>query len=341
MVFGTVYKIVFPNGKHYIGITVRELEQRKKEHKRYAKNGDTTYVYNALRKYEMMDIFDLIEIDTANTLEELYDKEINYIKEYNSYYKDGKGYNMTYGGGNGVHGYVWTEDDKQKMSKIKKKYYEENPEARNEMSEKLKKYYEENPEERKEHSEKIKKYYKENSEARKENSERLKKYYEENPEAAKKHSERLKKYFKENPEASKKYGEIKKKHFEENPEAGKELSETRKKYYKENPEAGKEHSEKIKKYFEENPEAVKENNKKIKKYYEENPEAKKKLLDRRGRNKSFDIFTKDGTFIKTCTYQFEAVEYLKKEYNITSNISIGYVLAGKRNSSAGFVFKYK
>ena len=76
----------------------------------------------------------------------------------------------------------------------------------------------------------------------------------------------------------------------------------------------------------------------MKEYYEENPEARQKLLDGKEKNKPFDVFTKEGTFINTFTYQFEATEYLKKEYNITSKISVGLVLSGKSNTSAGFVF---
>jgi len=78
-----------------------------------------------------------------------------------------------------------------------------------------------------------------------------------------------------------------------------------------------------------------------KKYYEDNPEVRNKRLDTLGQNKPFDLFTKAGTFIKTFTYQYEAIEYLQKEHYITSTINIGGVLAGKRGSSAGFVFKYK
>ena len=37
----------------------------------------------------------------------------------------------------------------------------------------------------------------------------------------------------------------------------------------------------------------------------------------------------------------DAIEYLKKEYNITSTIDISQVLNGNRKSCAGFVFKYK
>ncbi len=78
-----------------------------------------------------------------------------------------------------------------------------------------------------------------------------------------------------------------------------------------------------------------------KKYNEEHPEIQTKRLDAWGKNKPFNVFTKDGTFIKTFTYQFNAIEYLQNEYKITSIISIGAVLAGNRKSSAGFVFKYK
>ena len=83
MTFGYIYKIVFPNGKHYIGLTTTSLEQRRKEHKYCAKSGDTKCLYKALRKYEMVDTFQLIEIDTADTLEELCEKEIGYIINYN------------------------------------------------------------------------------------------------------------------------------------------------------------------------------------------------------------------------------------------------------------------
>ena len=97
----------------------------------------------------------------------------------------------------------------------------------------------------------------------------------------------------------------------------------------------------MKKYHEDNPEAGKGNSERMKKYYNENPEARRKLSDGKGKNKPFDVFTANGTFIKTFTYQYEAREYLQKEHHITSTIKISEVLAGRRSSSAGFVFKYK
>jgi group I intron endonuclease len=262
--FGSIYKIKFPNGKHYIGLTTTSLEQRTKEHKKSAKNGDSQYIiYKAIRKYEMVDTLELIEIDTADTIEELYEKEIGYIREYNSYYMNENGYNMTYGGER-TNGYVFTEEVKQKMSESRKKHFEK-------------------------------------------------------PDAREQHSKRIKK------------------HFEDNPEAGKEHSERLKKYFENNPKAGKEHGERMKKYYE-NPEAIQKCSESQKKRFD-NPEARRKSS--RGENKPFDVFTLDGTFIKTFTYQFEAKEYLQTEYKITSTFTIGAVLAGKRKSSAGFVFKYK
>ena len=125
MTYGSIYKIQFPNGKHYIGLTSRSLEQRQKEHKYDAQNETKqNLVYRSLRRHNMVDTFELVEIDTADTLEELCKKEIEYIQIYNSYYMDGNGYNMTYGG-EGTTGYVYTEEVKHKMSDLKKKYFED------------------------------------------------------------------------------------------------------------------------------------------------------------------------------------------------------------------------
>ncbi len=316
---GSIYKIPFPNGKNYIGLTTTSLEKRKREHKKCAKSRSNQCLYNAIRKYDMVDNFELIEIDTADTTDELCEKEIQYIQEYNSYYMNGNGYNMTYGG-EGTSGYVFTEEDRQRTSKRSKKQFE-NPEARQQASERSKKQFE-NPEARQQASERSKKHYEDNPEARQQMSERIKTYYEDNPEARQQASERSKKYF-ENPEARIKHSEIKKKYFEDNPDAGTE------------------HSERLKKYYENNPEARQQASEIKKTYYEDNPEARRKLSDGKGKNKPFDIFTMEGTFIKTFAYQFEAREYLQKEHHITSTISMSEVLSGKRKSSAGLVFKYK
>jgi hypothetical protein len=319
MTCGSIYKIQFPNGKHYIGLTTNLLEKRKNEHKYCAKNGDTKCLYNALRKYGMVDTLELIEIDTADTLKELCEKEIGYIIEYNSYYMNKNGYNMTYGG-EGTNGYVYTEDDRQKCSKSQKKRFE-------------------NPEERKKYSETQKKRF-ENPEEIKKNSEAQKKYYQENPEAKNEMSKKIKKYF-ENPEAILKNKEAQIIYNQEHPEKGEAHSKKMKQHYENNTEARNHHGEKIKQYYKTNPESREKMSEITKKYYETNPEARRKLSDGKGKNKPFDVFKTDGTFVKTFSYQFEAKEYLQKEYNTTSTFKISYVLAGKRNNSYGFVFKYK
>jgi len=336
MTCGSIYKIEFPNGKHYIGLTTTSLEQRRKEHKRCAKNGDSRCLYNALRKYDMVDTFELVEIDTSDTLEELCEKEIGYIIEYNSYYINENGYNMT-SGGDGTTGYVFTEEDKEQISESLKKYFE-NSEARQKMRELTKKYYQEHPEAGKEHSKKMKKRFEENPEERQKISESQKKRFE-NPEARQKISESLKKYYQENEESRQKQSEIKKKYFE-NPEARQKIGEAVKKNLEENPELRKKISESQKKRFE-NPEILQKLSESLKKRYENNPEARQKLSDGKGKNKPFDIHTKSGTFIGTFNYQFEAKEYLQKEHNVASSILISQVLSGKRASTAGFIFKYK
>jgi hypothetical protein len=356
MSFGYIYKIVFPNGKHYIGLTTISLERRRSQHKCSAQNGDTNCLYNALRSYDMVDTFELIEIDTADTKDELCEKEIGYILEYNSYYMDGNGYNMTFGG-DGLNGYVHTEEDNRKNSERRKKYYEENPEARKETSEALIKYFK-NPEARQKNSEAQQKYNKEHPESGKEHGEKMKKYYEENPEAREEMSEIKKKYYEENTDAGKEHGETLKKYYEDNPEAREKCSEAQikrfevpgareeqcirmNKRFEDNPDLRQQMGEAQKKRFEDNPDERQKYSERMKKYYEENPDARRKLSDGKGLNKPFDVFAKDGTFIKTFTYQYDAKEYLQKEHHITSNIYISSVLNGDRKSSAGFVFRYK
>ena len=280
MPFGYIYKIEFLNGKVYIGQTSRTLKQRQTEHNTKAKNGNTRAVYGALRKYNMVGTFELIEIDTADTKEELCEKEIGYILMYRSIERE-YGYNRTIGG-EGVKGYVYTEEEREKQSQATKKQFAK-PGAREKHSEAQKKRFEDF-EERKKCGEATKRYYEETPGAREKQSKIKKKHFAK-PGEREKQSERLKKYF-------------------EKPGVKEKISERRKKQFKK-------------------------------------PGAKQQLLDAQGKNKPFDVFTTDGTFVKTFTYQMDAREYLQKEYGITSTIKSGEVLKGRRKSSAGFVFKYK
>jgi hypothetical protein len=193
-------------------------------------------------------------------------------------------------------------EQREKMSEIKKIYHKENPESGRIQGDKLKTYYEENPQARIIISEKVKEHYN-IIENREKNSERQKKRFE-NPEEVEKARERAKKNW-ANPEQREKMSEI------------------------------------IKRYYKKNPEAIEKMSERMKKHLQENPDAKYNRLNKLGKNKSYDVFKLDGTFIKTFNYQIDAQKYLQKEYNIHTRIPIGEVLSGKRKSANGFVFKYK
>ena len=95
---GLVYQIIFPNQKHYIGQTKNSLEERRYQHARDARTKETE-VYKAIRRYDMIDTFRLIPIAEAYNKDELDELESYYIREYNSLYINGGGYNMTRGNG--------------------------------------------------------------------------------------------------------------------------------------------------------------------------------------------------------------------------------------------------
>lgn len=92
---GTIYKITNSfNNKVYIGQTRQTLLQRWYEHLWNARNGKDYYLYRAMRKYGMKN-FTIEKIEECPN-EELNQKEIDYIKKYNSYIPNG--YNSTKGG---------------------------------------------------------------------------------------------------------------------------------------------------------------------------------------------------------------------------------------------------
>ena len=88
-----IYKITnIQNGKIYIGQSIRPIEQRFKRHINDALNNVLdTHFARAIRKYGKEN-FILEEIDTAETQEELNQKEQYWIRFYDSTHK---GYNET------------------------------------------------------------------------------------------------------------------------------------------------------------------------------------------------------------------------------------------------------
>lgn len=97
------------NEKIYIGQTKDNLKKRIVDHERMG------YIFHkALVKYGLQN-FDISIIDLAKTKEELNEKERYWIKFYNC--KVPNGYNLT-DGGEGNSGYIWTEKDRKKMSRL-------------------------------------------------------------------------------------------------------------------------------------------------------------------------------------------------------------------------------
>tara|TARA_B100001094_G_C18154451_1_gene785585 strand:- start:40 stop:1341 length:1302 start_codon:yes stop_codon:yes gene_type:complete len=131
----TIYLIVFPNGKVYVGKS-NIFDIRKNQHIYISNNSkDPAYhhaCHRAFRKYGIETLRWFI-IDCADDEQTLLELEKFYIKKYKSYpVTDGFGYNLTRGG-EGVSGYKFTEEQRRQMS-IRQKKRLENPDVRMQMS---------------------------------------------------------------------------------------------------------------------------------------------------------------------------------------------------------------
>ena len=93
---GLIYKFTNKlNNKIYIGQTTQTLEQRINKHLQQL--NDETYFHRALKKYGINN-FNIEIIEQNIPLSELDNREIYWIKYYDSYYTSNKGYNLTKGG---------------------------------------------------------------------------------------------------------------------------------------------------------------------------------------------------------------------------------------------------
>ncbi len=108
---GVLYGVFFPNGKMYIGKTTQGFEVRKKYHYYLMRRGKKSKLYNALRKYQGQESWEVL--CEGVFLEDLDLYEIAAIATYNSYLG---GYNSTVGGDGGSRETL-TEEHKQKISK--------------------------------------------------------------------------------------------------------------------------------------------------------------------------------------------------------------------------------
>lgn len=93
---GIIYKFTNKiNHKTYIGQTTQTLEQRVNKH--LSQLNDETYFHRALKKYGIQN-FNIEIIEKNIPLNELDNREIYWIKYFNSYYTSNQGYNLTKGG---------------------------------------------------------------------------------------------------------------------------------------------------------------------------------------------------------------------------------------------------
>lgn len=103
IVYGFIYIIKNKiNNKIYIGQTVRNINKRIYEYKAAFKYDkfNNNYLGNAFKKYGWNN-FEFSIIDTAQNIEELNRKEIEYIQQYKSNHKE-FGYNIELGGKNAI-----------------------------------------------------------------------------------------------------------------------------------------------------------------------------------------------------------------------------------------------
>ena len=129
----SIYEIIFPNNKRYIGKTSLENpEDRIQQHFNDAQKGSKLLVHNAIRKYGQNNItinwlhYKCVSESDLNDLERYYiaQKKTNDLQF---------GYNMTEGG-EGVKGWKHSEESKEKIREAQKEY-SKNPEVRKKRSE--------------------------------------------------------------------------------------------------------------------------------------------------------------------------------------------------------------
>ena len=119
--YGIIYKATnLINSKIYIGKTTQTLEDRIVKH--YSQLKDDTYFHRALKKYPK-DNWHWEEIDIADSLEEINEKERYWISFYKAMNPD-VGYNRTEGG-DGPPSMDKINYDKSRETRLKRHYTEE------------------------------------------------------------------------------------------------------------------------------------------------------------------------------------------------------------------------
>lgn len=114
---GLIYLVTnLVNGKQYVGMTIRSLEERRREHEYHAKNNvSNSILHRAMCKYgfENFNWQTIVYTDEDN----LNVLEMSYVDFYNT--KAPNGYNLT-DGGEGTNGYTFTDEQRKNLSKARR-----------------------------------------------------------------------------------------------------------------------------------------------------------------------------------------------------------------------------
>lgn len=107
-----IYRIIFPNGKNYIGATTKTLKIRSKSHIAASNSGSDYPVHSALRKYKTEVQWEILH--NCESLNDLSEKEKYYISFYKSTIKE-NGYNVKPAGFyvTGTHGKTLSQKRKE------------------------------------------------------------------------------------------------------------------------------------------------------------------------------------------------------------------------------------
>ncbi len=116
---GIIYRLTFPNGKQYIGLTTQTLKCRLRNHRSSANIGRGGLLYSAIRKYGPRS-FNAEEIANSDNFEALKELEKAAIKAHGC--RCPNGYNLT-DGGDGVLGVVISEATRKKRSESQKRSF--------------------------------------------------------------------------------------------------------------------------------------------------------------------------------------------------------------------------
>lgn len=96
------------NGKKYVGLTTRTLQERQIDHQKNVKYGGDTAFYKAIRRYGY-DSFKWDILQECEILDDLKIAETYWIDKLKTYAPTGHGYNLTLGG-DGVFGLIQSKE---------------------------------------------------------------------------------------------------------------------------------------------------------------------------------------------------------------------------------------